>query len=82
MQRYVVEGHVIEGRATRGRVLNGCARRRVLPRLFRGDECGQGMLEYAIIGGVIIVGAVAVLSALSGNLNHIFTAISNTLGQY
>ncbi len=82
MQGHVAEGHVIEGRATRGRVLNGCAWQRVFQRSFRGREGGQGMLEYAIIGGVIIVGAVAVLSALSGNLNHIFTTISNTLGQY
>ncbi len=49
---------------------------------LRGDTRGQGMLEYAIIGGIIIVGAVAVLSALSGNLNRIFTQISTTLGQY
>jgi len=40
------------------------------------------MLEYAIIGGIIIVGAVAVLSALSASLNQIFTSISNTLSQY
>lgn len=49
---------------------------------LRGDERGQGMLEYAIIGGIIIVGAVAVLSALSGSLNRIFTQISTTLSQY
>ncbi len=46
------------------------------------DERGQGMLEYAVIAGIIIVGAVAVLSVLSGSLNHIFTTISNTLAQY
>lgn len=46
------------------------------------DERGQGMLEYAIIGGIIIVGAVTVLSALSGHLNNIFTEISNTLAKY
>jgi len=40
------------------------------------------MLEYAIIGGIIIVGAVTVLSALSGHLNNIFTEISNTLARY
>jgi Flp pilus assembly pilin Flp len=51
-------------------------------RAHRDDERGQGLLEYAIIGGVIIVGAVTVLAALSGSLNHIFTSISNTLSQY
>ncbi len=51
-------------------------------RAVHAREQGQAMLEYAIIGGVIIVGAIAVLSAVSGGLNHIFTQISNTLGQY
>jgi Flp pilus assembly pilin Flp len=51
-------------------------------RALRGHQEGQGMLEYAIIGGIIIVGAVTVLSALSGNLNQIFTHISTTLSQY
>lgn len=46
------------------------------------DERGQGMLEYAIIGGIVIVGAVAALAALSGALNQIFTKIANTLSQY
>jgi Flp pilus assembly pilin Flp len=55
---------------------------RVWFRALRGDEHGQGLLEYALIGGVIIVGAVAVLSALSTHLNHIFATISNTLSQY
>lgn len=55
---------------------------RVWLHRLHAEEHGQGMLEYAIIGGIIIVGAVAVLSAVSGGLNHIFTQISNTLGQY
>jgi Flp pilus assembly pilin Flp len=46
------------------------------------SERGQGMLEYAIIGGIIIVGAVATLAALSGALNRLFTQITTTLGQY
>jgi Flp pilus assembly pilin Flp len=45
-------------------------------------ERGQGMLEYAIIGGIVIVGAIATLVALSGALNQIFTKIANTLSQY
>lgn len=51
-------------------------------RTVRGGERGQGMLEYAIICGAIIVGTVAVLSGLSGSLNHIFSTISTTLSQY
>lgn len=61
--------------------------RTVLPRFSgRGvhslDERGQGMLEYAIIGGIVIVGAIAALAALSGALNQIFTKIAGTLSQY
>ena len=57
-------------------------------RLLRGlalrpaGERGQGMLEYAIIGGIVIIGAVAVLVTLSGALNHMFAQIANTLAQY
>jgi Flp pilus assembly pilin Flp len=40
------------------------------------------MIEYALIGGILIVGAVAVLTALSKNLNALFSAISSTLAQY
>jgi Flp pilus assembly pilin Flp len=61
-----------------------CFARAVLLRLCvrTPDERGQGMLEYAIIGGIIIVGAVATLAALSGALNRLFTQITTTLGQY
>lgn len=45
-------------------------------------ERGQGLLEYAIIGGIVIVGAVATLVALSGALNKMFSEIANTLSQY
>jgi Flp pilus assembly pilin Flp len=58
-------------------------RRGLVSRWARGsDERGQGMLEYAIIGGIVIVGAIAALAALSGALNQIFTKIANTLAQY
>ena len=61
--------------------------RTVLGRITRRglhslDEHGQGMLEYAIIGGIVIVGAIAALAALSGALNQIFAKIAGTLSQY
>lgn len=46
------------------------------------DERGQAMLEYAIIGGIVIIGALAVLVTLSGALNRMFAQIANTLSQY
>jgi len=56
---------------------------RFSPRWIPGpNEQGQGMLEYAIIGGIVIVGAVATLAALSGALNQIFARIAGTLSQY
>lgn len=55
---------------------------RLFSRKLRGRERGQGMLEYAIIGGIVIVGAIATLAALSGALNQIFSKIATTLSQY
>ncbi len=52
------------------------------PPCLHGRERGQGMLEYAIIGGIVIVGAIATLAALSGALNQIFSKIATTLSQY
>lgn len=49
---------------------------------FGHDETGQGMIEYALIGGIVILGAVAVLTVLSKDLGDLFTTISNTLAQY
>jgi Flp pilus assembly pilin Flp len=48
----------------------------------RAGEAGQGMIEYALIGGIVILGAVAVLTVVSQNLGTLFTHISNTLAQY
>jgi len=58
-------------------IARGCAR-----RALAGDEAGQGMIEYALIGGIVILGAVAVLTVLSQDLGNLFTTISNTLAQY
>ncbi|HLJ61574.1 MAG TPA: hypothetical protein VKZ50_17765 [bacterium] len=52
------------------------------PRRRWAGQAGQGMIEYALIGGILIVGAVAVLTALSKSLNDLFSAISSTLSQY
>jgi len=40
------------------------------------------MIEYALIAGILIIGAVAVLTALSQSLNGLFSSIANTLAQY
>lgn len=63
-------------------VVRPILRRISLRSMHDFDERGQGMLEYAIIGGIVIVGAIAALAALSGALNQIFTKIAATLSQY
>jgi len=51
-------------------------------RWVRHAQEGQGMIEYALIAGILIVGAVAVLTSLSQSLNGLFSSIANTLAQY
>jgi Flp pilus assembly pilin Flp len=66
---------------SRARTTVFAVRRIVITAVHAGDR-GQGLLEYAVIAGIIIVGAVATLAALSGALNHMFTQITDTLSQY
>ena len=54
----------------------------LLHRRCPSGERGQGMLEYAIISGIVIVGAIAALAVLSGALNQICSKIAATLSQY
>jgi Flp pilus assembly pilin Flp len=76
-------GIVIDRLRRGGAALRAAAKERWLRLRMRvRAERGQGMLEYAIIGGIIIVGAVAALAALSGALNKLFTQITTTLSQF
>ena len=43
------------------------------------EEDGQGMVEYGLIIALVSVVLIAVLTTLSGSLNDIFQAISDTL---
>jgi Flp pilus assembly pilin Flp len=45
----------------------------------RGREEGQTLVEYALILTMVSIGSIAVLLALSGKINGIFTDISNAL---
>jgi Flp pilus assembly pilin Flp len=42
-------------------------------------EEGQTLVEYALILTMISIGSIAVLLALSGKINGVFTSISNAL---
>lgn len=45
-----------------------------------GDQSGQGMVEYALILGLISVVCIVALGLISGDVQGIFTTITNTLG--
>jgi pilus assembly protein Flp/PilA len=42
-------------------------------------EDGQDLVEYALVIAIVAIGAVAVLPALSTQLNSVFTTITNDL---
>lgn len=48
-------------------------------RNFMNREEGQGMVEYALIIGLIAIGVLAVLGLLSGSVQGIFTSIKDAL---
>jgi pilus assembly protein Flp/PilA len=45
----------------------------------REREEGQGLVEYALIISLVSVGSLAVLLALSGGINGVFTTITGAL---
>ena len=46
---------------------------------FRNDESGQDLIEYALVAGLIGLGAVAAMSGLSTKIGNAFTSIGTTL---
>jgi pilus assembly protein Flp/PilA len=51
---------------------------RVASGLLR-DESGQGLIEYALIAGLIGLAAVVTMTALGTNISSMFSSISSTL---
>lgn len=49
-------------------------------RRFMVEEEGQGLVEYALIIGLIAVVAIAALTASGGSISAIFNTISTKLG--
>jgi pilus assembly protein Flp/PilA len=43
------------------------------------DESGQGLIEYALIAGLIGLAAVVTMTALGTNISSMFSSISSTL---
>lgn len=52
----------------------------LMKRLFVEEE-GQGMVEYAIIVAIVSVGVIVALIAVKGQLNTLFTKISQELAE-
>ena len=49
-------------------------------RFFREEE-GQGLVEYALIIGLIAIVAIAALTASGNSVSGLFTNISNNLNK-
>lgn len=46
---------------------------------FVNDESGQDLIEYALIAGLIAVGAIAAMTLLSNNIGNSFNGVGNTI---
>ena len=46
---------------------------------FMNDESGQDLIEYALVAGLIGLGAVAAMSGLSGKIGNAFNTVGNNL---
>jgi pilus assembly protein Flp/PilA len=43
------------------------------------DESGQDLIEYALVAGLIGIGAVVAMTGLSGHIANAFTGVGNSL---
>ena len=46
---------------------------------FMNDESGQDLIEYALVAGLIGLGAVAAITGLSGKIGGAFNTVGNNL---
>lgn len=51
---------------------------KILKRLWT-DEEGQGMVEYALIIGLVAVVLILVIGEMTGGISNVFTKIKNKL---
>jgi Flp pilus assembly pilin Flp len=51
-------------------------------RQLHDDEAGQGLIEYVMLGALVIAAAAACFPGLSGALSNAFQAIGSKLGTY
>ena len=46
---------------------------------FMKDESGQDLIEYALVAGLIGLGAVAAMTGLSGKIGNAINSVGNNL---
>ena len=46
---------------------------------FLKDESGQDLIEYALVAGLIGLGAVVAMTGLSGKIGNAFNTVGNNL---
>ncbi|WP_263382152.1 Flp family type IVb pilin [Granulicella arctica] len=46
---------------------------------FTKDESGQNLIEYALVAGIIGLGAVVAMTTLKSNISNAFSSVSSTL---
>jgi len=46
---------------------------------FVKDESGQDLIEYALVAGLIGLGAVVAITGLSGKISNAFNTVGNNL---
>ena len=46
---------------------------------FLKDESGQDLIEYALVAGLIALGAVAAMTSLSGKIGNAFNTVGTNL---
>jgi pilus assembly protein Flp/PilA len=50
-----------------------------LAKAFWNDESGQGLAEYALLLGLIVVGVVVIIKGMGGHIKNIFGKANNEL---
>ena len=46
---------------------------------FLKDESGQDLIEYALVAGLIALGAIAAMTSLSGKIGNAFNTVGTNL---
>jgi pilus assembly protein Flp/PilA len=46
---------------------------------FMQDESGQDLIEYALVAGLIGLGAVVAMTSLSGKIGNAFNSVGNSV---